>query len=82
MIVPNAALRYKPTFQVTRDADSNGVWTLSPEGTLKRIDVEVGISDELATEVIESDLKAGERVITGTRITPRRNRLFGIRLGI
>ena len=78
--VPNAALSFQPR----RDNDSERssrpsakdrktqVYRLDDQGKLKPVVVEVGVTDNTLTEIIGSDLKPGDEVVTRER--RRRNK--------
>ena len=74
LIVPNAALRYKPTMPPSKDAKpttpkkekkERGSATLFvfENGVPKPIKVSVGISDNRMSEIITDELKAGDKII-------------------
>jgi HlyD family secretion protein len=69
--IPNAALRFRPPspdgvplvpVQQTREASH--IWILE-DGSLKRVPVTLGVNDENFTEVVEGQLKEGQRVVVG-----------------
>lgn len=78
LLVPNAALRFKPAEapqeaaakpgvkpepgRKKRDAASGAVWVLRG-GQIKPVNLGIGISDGRNTEVLSGDLKAGDQVI-------------------
>ena len=88
MKVPNAALRFRPsaTLLPKRDGEKRERKLLQP-GTLrgsvvvfannavKAVPLVLGVSDGKFTEVIEGDLKAGDRVVVeDNQSTPTTNR--------
>jgi len=73
-LVPNAALRFVPAADATRDipAAPTGVgrarvWTTPDGKTLKPHDLRLGGTDGHFTQVIKGDLKPGDKVITDTK---------------
>ncbi len=65
MMVPNAALRFKPPEHVrTKGAQKGGVgvWILE-DSVPQHVAIEVGISDGLYSEVVSGDLREGQEVI-------------------
>ena len=78
LIVPNSALRIKPTpamfaqakhpvlLSDSRAGGSAGIlWTLDRNGKLDPVHVRVGLSDETHTEVTAPNLVAGTKVVIG-----------------
>lgn len=63
--VPNAALRYQPGgLSGPGEANKNQVWVLR-DGEPAAVPVMPGLAGDSFTEIRNSDLKAGEQVITG-----------------
>lgn len=62
--VPNAALRFKPA-GAAPDKKKPTVWIQQKGGALVALLVTPGISDSLYTEILESGLREGDRVIVG-----------------
>jgi HlyD family secretion protein len=64
LMIPNAALRFKPADQaMSRDEQKGtGVWVIENEKP-KRISVKTGISDSDNTELVQGELKEGQEVI-------------------
>jgi HlyD family secretion protein len=50
------------------------VWILTPEGSLRPVAVQLGISDEQFTELISDGLEAGQEVVTGVMDHDERGR--------
>ena len=66
LCVPTIALKYTPaTKGEVKRYDTQGIWILK-KGKPKRIDVETGASDDTYTEIKNSDLKAGDKVIVSS----------------
>ncbi|HJP85124.1 MAG TPA: efflux RND transporter periplasmic adaptor subunit [Gemmatimonadaceae bacterium] len=74
LVVPNAALRVKPTgamivqahgADVGPDGSSAILWTIGNNGALKPIRVQPGLSDETHTVVQGRDLAAGMKIVIG-----------------
>jgi HlyD family secretion protein len=77
LIVPNAALRVKPTPSMFAQAqhpilindgeaaNSAILWTLDNHGALDPVRVRTGLSDETHTEVAAPDLSAGTKIVVG-----------------
>ncbi|MBR6723624.1 efflux RND transporter periplasmic adaptor subunit [bacterium] len=61
MCAPNVALKFTPQTNGQR-YPNRGIWILK-NGKPKRIDIEVGASDETNVEVVSKDLKLGDNVI-------------------
>lgn len=61
MCAPNVALKFTPQTNSQR-YPNRGIWVLK-NGKPKRIDIEVGASDETNVEVVSKDLKLGDNVI-------------------
>lgn len=61
MCAPNVALKFTPQTNGQR-YQNRGIWILK-NGKPKRIDIEVGASDETNVEVVSKDLKLGDNVI-------------------
>ena len=61
MCAPNVALKFTPQTNGQR-YQNRGIWVLK-NGKPKRIDIEVGASDETNVEVVSKDLKLGDNVI-------------------
>ena len=61
MCAPNVALKFTPQTNGQR-YQNRGIWILK-NGKPKRIDIEVGASDETNIEVISNNLKLGDNVI-------------------
>jgi HlyD family secretion protein len=77
LIVPNSALRIRPTPAMMAqaqhpilisDGESPGsgiLWALDGKGKLDPVRVHTGLSDETHTEVAGPDLKAGTKIVVG-----------------
>src|SRR5262245_40919753 len=79
--VPNAALRFKPPFQIASDGEGAAVvWILQESGKVMPVHISVGNSDATSTELISSGLAEGQRVIVST-VTPSEPPLLGLRIG-
>jgi len=90
LMVPNAALRFKPPEADEKGAAAkNGASTSEPRGgkgkkrdsasgtvyvidgnELKPVSIQLGITDNRNTEVVSSELKAGDKVIVGENTAP------------
>ena len=75
--VPNAALRYRPSgFAGPRESDQAQIWVLR-DGQPLAIPVVTGLDDDSFTEIVSTDVKAGDQVVTaeqsvtGTAVMPR-----------
>jgi len=68
--VPTAALRFIPpnsdAFEQSTDnlADGPVIWTISKNGRFKALSIEPGISDGIYTEILDGEMKEGQKVIT------------------
>ncbi len=61
MCAPNVALKFTPQTNGQR-YPNRGIWILK-SGKPKRVDIEVGASDETNVEIISKDLKLGDNII-------------------
>jgi len=94
LLIPNAALRYRPAPATEKKAAVSGaarsaateehgnqaviaarnpgkshatpVWMLDSEGSLRRVDLTLGLSDGVHTQVVEGALQEGDQVIVGS----------------
>lgn len=62
LTVPNAALRFNPTGERTRE---RRIWVLGPNDEPQPIPVKVGLTDGTVTAVSGANVKEGMQVITG-----------------
>lgn len=60
--VPNRALRYVPTGTALGDTKQTRIWVLR-DGSPVPVPVTVGLDDDEFTEIVQGDLKVGDRVI-------------------
>jgi HlyD family secretion protein len=78
LLVPNAALRWTPeNEQVDSTADKTAItaevttpghgrlWVVAPSGLVRPLEVTVGASDGMKTEISGNDVKEGMRVVVG-----------------
>jgi HlyD family secretion protein len=63
--VPNAALRFRAEPDALAGASVGRVWRMADTGPPAPHDVEIGVSDGNATEVVGESLKEGDAVVTG-----------------
>ena len=85
--IPNAALRFGPPGATGANAASSGValgggqagvvWVPGVGARPHPVQVTLGRSNESATELVDSPLRAGERVIVGMALTPQEHSWFG-----
>ena len=73
--VPARALRFRPegakATTTTRDhAASSTVYAVAPDGTLRPVEVQVGVRDSQFAEITAGDLAEGAQVAVGTRRDP------------
>lgn len=79
LLVPNAALRFHPaatanqqstakTQKSTKSNHGSRVFTLTTQGELHPVKVDVGSSDGQLTAIRDGGLKAGDRVVTGVAV--------------
>ena len=84
LLLPNAALRFKPTEASSPDGKTpgngasksagrkrdamSGIVYLIREGKLQPVNVQFGITDNRNTEVIGGELKPGDRIIVGENV--------------
>jgi HlyD family secretion protein len=84
--IPNAALRFTPTEAVRGNSASAAigpqagsaatVWTVGEGGQPVPVEIELGQSDDKATEVVHGALEAGQHVIVGTAFSEERSSLL------
>jgi HlyD family secretion protein len=90
--IPNQALRFRPNATdeaaETREQDasesSSGpatVWELGNDGQPKSISVQVGLSDDNNTQLLEGPLAEGQPLIVGVSNSQAHPRFLGIRMG-
>ena len=91
--IPNQALRFRPDAKdeafekQAQDAatpspkTSATVWVTGNDGRPKPISVQVGLSDDTNTQVLEGPLTEGQPLIVGVSNSQVRPRFLGIRLG-
>jgi len=60
--IPNQALRYVPSGMTMGRSEQARVWVLR-EGDPEPVHVVTGLDDEVHTEIVQGDLKAGDQVI-------------------
>lgn len=74
LTVPNEALRFRPVAPASDDAKlaagQNRLWILDASGSIKPRSVRLGLKGDAATEIVESDLKAGDTVILRANEAP------------
>jgi len=79
--IPNSALRFKPSggseSRQSPTGSANGamkgqnpgrqvpVWVLAEDKSLRAVQVELGLSDGLSTQIVSGPLKVGDEVVTG-----------------
>jgi HlyD family secretion protein len=69
--VPNQALRYRPTRDVTTDPSGPHIWVLR-DGKPVMTHIKVGLSDDNFTEIESGELQAADQIIVGERTTQNR----------
>lgn len=62
--VPNAALRFKPP-GAPIEKKKMALWTLGGDGQPQAVPVKPGIADQQFTEILEGQVREGDRVIVG-----------------
>jgi HlyD family secretion protein len=62
--VPNGALRFRMP-NVPIDKKATRVWVLDRDDRPHQVEITTGIADSLSTEIVDSTLKEGDRVIVG-----------------
>jgi HlyD family secretion protein len=75
--IPNASLRFIPPFE--EGLKENTVWKVLPDGKLKPISVKLGIFNDNFTEVIQGDLKKGDKLATSISVkkeSSKKHRFF------
>ncbi len=79
--IPNSALRFKPAGGTDSRQPQTGsaaaekkgqdpgrsapVWVLSEEAVLRSVQVQLGLSDGLSTQIVSGPFKEGDKVVTG-----------------
>ena len=71
--VPNQALRYVPSGTAIRESDQARVWVLR-DGKPAAIQVVSGLDDDNYTEIVQGNLKQGDKVIVAERRDTADNR--------
>jgi HlyD family secretion protein len=87
--VPSAALAFQPsavrvdpeTNKTDASEQSQVVWVLTPDETLKPVQVRTGLRDRASVAVESGELKAGDKVVTNEIAAQADNSLFGLRIG-
>ena len=64
LCVPNQALKFTPEFN-DKKFEKQGIWIQTGSG-LKRIDVELGASDDNKSQIISNEIKVGDKVCIGS----------------
>jgi len=73
LIVPNAALRFRPAQSGTKTNASPGhaaIWLLASSGDVTETLVSLGATSDSMTEIASPDVQAGARVAVGYRVRP------------
>jgi len=93
LTLPNEALLFRlpkreSVGQVAKGAvseDASGaepaVWVLGDNGEPKPVRVQLGLSDDTVTEVLDGPLREGQKVVVATQPDEGKRRLFGLRWG-
>jgi HlyD family secretion protein len=77
--VPLAALRFTGDGAVGEAGAGKTLWVLEGDGNIEPRKVAFGLDDGSVVAVLDGDLAAGERVVTGRVPHPAGRRIFGIR---
>ena len=75
--IPNASLRFIPPFE--EELKENTAWKVLPDGKLKSISVKLGIFNDRFTELIQGDLKKGDKLaisISVKKESSKKHRIF------
>jgi len=64
LLVPNAALTFHPRGRPRSDNGRGRVW-VEDGGTMRPVDLKLGLTNQVMTEVVEGDIKEGTRVVVG-----------------
>ena len=64
LLAPSAAFRVNGA--ATRRGGSATLWQPGPDGQLQAVKVKTGMTDGVVTELVETNLKEGDRVATAT----------------
>ncbi len=75
--IPNASLRFIPPFE--KELKENTVWKVLPDGKLKPVSVKLGIFNDSFTEVIQGDLKKGDKLAISISVreeSSKKHRIF------
>ncbi|MFH1487496.1 MAG: efflux RND transporter periplasmic adaptor subunit [Pseudomonadota bacterium] len=75
LLNPEQREKYR-LLMASRSGESNTrgrVWTLAKDGTPTPVDLVLGISDGIFTEVVRGDLSVGQEVVIGVRQTARKS---------
>lgn len=65
----NGERRFAPASAPVLEGQTRLVWLLGQDGKLQSRRIKVGLTDGVATEVVEGNLQEGEMVVTGQTIT-------------
>ena len=77
LVVDNKALKFSPADN-TKKYENQGVWILQ-SGEPVRVDVELGLSDDVKTQIISKDIKEKDKVIGSTVTKGKKKQATGMR---
>ena len=75
--VPNQALRYVPTGRAIRDTGQPRIWVLR-DGVPAPVQVATGLDDDEFTEIVQGELKPGDKVVVGEQRASSGNARSGV----
>ncbi len=73
LCAPNTALKFTPATN-TKKYEKQGVW-IKTGATLKRYDIELGLSDDEKTQIVSSEIKEGDSVVVADLNKKKKNNM-------
>ena len=69
LVVENRAFKF--TMDENKKYEKQGIWVLTPTGA-KRLDVEIGLSDDNKSQIISNEIKVGDKVIVSSNVSKKK----------
>jgi HlyD family secretion protein len=69
LVVPNAALRWRPSHVAANERATPTVYVLAPEGLPRAVPIQIGTSDGSVTTITSGGIEPGDRLIIGTSMS-------------
>jgi HlyD family secretion protein len=81
--IPNQALRFRPNdvASIAEPRPSATAWVVGGDGRPSPVALQVGVSDDVSSQLLAGGLTEGQSVIIGVSNGQSRSAFFGIRLG-